>query len=447
MTHTTLDQRRLARGARSAQNPKRARTDRGAAAPELPPHRELVRRELAAYATRIRLDRLVREHGTPLFVLDLDRVTTQLLSLRRELPGAQIHFATKSLPHPAVVRVVDAFGASFDVASRGEIDLLEREGVAIGRCMHTHPVKTVADLTSAYLRGIRTFVVDNAAEVAKFQGLPPDVSVLVRLAFPNPGAPSDLSAKFGVPAEDAGALVAHCLRSGLRVAGFTFHVGSQTVSAAPWTRAIRTTLTVMRRLEHACGIRFDTLDLGGGLPVAYDQAVPDLAELARGIRSALAAAPARYRVVIEPGRFVAAPAMTLASRVVGTASRRDGAWAYLDEGVYGAYSNIPAEQVHALVFAASELDAQPALDDPGDGDSDAVRTSERALRRRRTADRAPVTLAGPTCDSDDVIARRMPLPPLTAGDLLVSPMMGAYTSATATGFNGIVPTPVVVIGA
>ena len=406
-------------------------------APERPPHRELVRRELAAYASRIRLTDLVREHGSPLFVLDVDRVTTQLLALRRELPDAQIHFATKSLPHPAVIRAVDAFGASFEVASRGEVDLLEREGVAIDRCLHTHPVKTIADITGAYLRGIRTFVVDNPDEVGKFRGLPSDFSVLVRLSFPNPGAKSDLSSKFGVAPEDADALVGHCLRAGLRVAGFTFHVGSQTTSAAPWVHAIRRTLALMRRLEHTHGIRFDTLDLGGGFPVGYDEPAPSLAELGRGIRAALAAAPDRYRIIVEPGRFVSAPAMTLVTRVVGTADRIDGRWAYLDEGLYGAYSNIPAEDVHALVFAGSELDAQPQSDDTGD----------RATRRLRDHRREPVTLAGPTCDSVDVVARRLPLPPLAAGDLLLSPMMGAYTAATATGFNGIAPTPIVVIPA
>ena len=129
--------------------------------------------------------------------------------------------------------------------------------------------------------------------------------------------------------------------------------------------------------------------------------------------------------------------MTLVTRVVGTADRIDGRWAYLDEGLYGAYSNIPAEDVHALVFAGSELDAQPPVDETGD----------RATRRLRDHRREPVTLAGPTCDSVDVVARRLPLPPLAAGDLLLSPMMGAYTAATATGFNGIAPTPVVVIPA
>ncbi len=409
----------------------------GRAPAERPPHRELVRRELAAYASRIRLHELVREHGSPLFVLDPDRVTTQLLELRRELPDVRIHFATKSLPHPAVIRAVDAFGAGFEVASRGELDLLEREGVQVGRCLHTHPVKTVADITSAYLRGIRTFVVDSPSEVAKFAGLPCcDVGVLVRLSFPNPGAKSDLSSKFGVEPDAAAALVDLCLRSRLKVRGFTFHVGSQTTSAEPWKRAIARTLELMRTLEERHDVRFELLDLGGGFPVAYDEPVPALGELARGIREALAAAPEHLAVVIEPGRFVSAPAMTLVTRVVGTNDRPDGRWHYLDDGVYGAYSNIPAEHVHAPIFAAAELGAQPASED----------AFERATRRILTRTRVPVTLAGPTCDSVDVIARGLPLPPLGDGDLLVSPLMGAYTWATATGFNGIAPTPVVVVG-
>ncbi|MCK8609855.1 type III PLP-dependent enzyme [Agromyces sp. C10] len=406
--------------------------------PEQPPHRELVRRDLAAEAQRIRLGDLVREHASPLFVLDPARVTDQLAEIRRELPGVGIHFATKSLPHPAVIDAVHAFGASFEVASRGEIDLLERRGVPIAGCLHTHPVKTVADITSAYLRGIRTFVVDSPSEIGKFAGLPcGEVGVLVRLSFPNPGAKSDLSSKFGVAPEHAAALVERCLAARLPVRGFTFHVGSQTTSAEPWQRAIAATLQLMRDLESRHGIRFELLDLGGGFPVPYDEPVPSLAELARGIRPALAAVPPHVRVVVEPGRFVSAPAMMLVTRVIGTNDRPDGRWHYLDDGLYGAYSNIPAEDVHALVFAAAELGVQRIGDDAAD----------RVTRRVLTRTRVPVTLAGPTCDSVDVIARGLPLPPLADGDLLVSPMMGAYTWATATGFNGIAPTPVLVLPA
>ena len=275
--------------------------------PAPPPHRELVRHEPAGPASRIRVPDLRHD-----LVHDVDRVTTHLLTLRRELPDVQIHFAVSSLPHPALIRAVDAFGASFAVASRSEVDLLERERVAISRCLHTHPVKAVADITGAYLRGIRTFVVDSPDEVAKFHELP-DVAVLVRLSFPNPRAKSDRPSTSGIALEDAGALVGQCLRAGIRVAGFTFHVGSRATSAAPWAHAIRRTLALMRRLEHAYGIRFDTLDLGGGFPVAEGRTAPDLATLARGIRAALSAAPSRYRIIIEPARFVAAPAVVVAA--------------------------------------------------------------------------------------------------------------------------------------
>lgn len=223
--------------------------------------------------------------------LDADRVTSGLLALRRELPAVQIHFALTSLLQPATIRAVDAFGASFAVASRGEIDLLERQGVAIGRCVHSHPVKTIADITGAYLRGIRTFVVDNAAEVAKFSELP-DVAVLVRLSFPDPDTRSDLP-DFGVAPDDAGALVEQCLRTGLRVSGFTFHFDGPTVSAQQCARAIRRTLRLMRKLEHVYDVRFDTIDIGG---------LPPVAELARDIRTALAPVPPRYRILIESGR-------------------------------------------------------------------------------------------------------------------------------------------------
>ena len=391
-------------------------------------HRELVRRDLADYADRIDLDGLVRRHGSPLLVLDTDRVTTQLLALRHELPDVAIHFATGALPHPAAISAIDAFGASFAVASRCEIDLLERAGVSIGRCVHNHPMTPIADITGAYLRGIRTFVVDSTSEVAKFRALP-EVAVLVRLAFPAKG---DRSPSFGVLPENAAALVAHCLQVGLRVAGFTFDVGSQTVSTAPWRRAIRGSLALIRELEERHAIRFEMLDLGGGLPVEYDEPVPRLAELAQGIREEIAAAPQHLKIAIEPGRFVAAPAATLVTRVIGTADRPDGRWHYLDEGVHGAFSGMGAEGAHPLVFATSEL-TPPALDAP----------TEPATRRRGNGGRVPVTLAGPTCDTADVVARRVPLPPLTDGDLLVSPMMGAYTAATAC--NGLTRTPFVVI--
>lgn len=110
--------------------------------------------------------------------------------------------------------------------------------------------------------------------------------------------------------------------------------------------------------------------------------------------------------------------MTLLSSVVGTAERDGQVWHYLDDGLYGSYSNVMTEDVHPPILALEEL-------------------------RRTDAALDAVTLAGPTCDSADVIARNYPMPALGIGDLVVSPMMGAYTTVTASRFNGIEPTPIV----
>ncbi|MET0976736.1 MAG: type III PLP-dependent enzyme [Leifsonia sp.] len=384
-------------------------------------HREAVRVELARYAERISLFAIVRSHGSPLLVLDPTRIHEQIRLLRQELPAAEIHFATKALPHPAAIGAVAAAGAGFEVASRGEIALLARQGVDVGRCLHSHPIRSRTDIVDAYLAGVRHFVVDNHRELVKLAVLPRDIDVLVRLSYPNPDAGCDLSAKFGSTPAQACELVRQAVGLGVAVAGFSFHVGSQTTSSEPFEWAITRTSALMDELERELGIRFRVLDIGGGFPIGYDEPVPSLAVIASGIRAAIRASGRRDRLLLEPGRFIAATAMTLVSRVVGSSDRVDGRWHYLDDGLYGSYSNVLTEQVHPLVFAASELTGgEPA--------------------RRET-----VTLAGPTCDSVDVIARSCELPALTEGDLVVSPMMGAYTSVTASGFNGIDPTPIHVL--
>ncbi|MFF2494480.1 hypothetical protein [Agromyces sp. NPDC058064] len=409
----------------------RPRGPRPLPAPELPPHRELVRRGLAGHASRIRLAELVAAHGSPLLVLDTDRVTTQLLALRRELPGVHLHFALAALPHPAAIRAAHAFGAGFDVASRGEVTLLEREGVPLRHVVHTNPVRRVDDLTSAYLRGIRTFVVDAASEVAKFAGLPRDVAVLVRLAFP--GSEAGASAGSGISVEDAPALVAHCRRVGLRVAGFAFHLGDRQVDPAVWERAIRGSLALVRSLERRHGTRFEMLDFGGGLPSAADRAA--LGAVTARIRAAIAAAPAHLRLVIAPGRFIAEPAMTLVARVVDRADRADGRWLALDGGPHGLGGALRHDADGPLVFAAEELGGQQVVDG----------AAERATRRLLTRDRVPTTLAGPVDDRREVIAPRRPLPPMEVGDLVVIPSVGAYALRPAIGFDGSAAAPVVVV--
>jgi len=361
---------------------------------------------------------LIAQHGTPLLVLDPYRVIEQYRLLASHLRGFQLHYAVKTSPHPAVLRAVAASGGGFDVATNGEIDLLRTLGLPLKRCINTNPIKKLSDIDHAYIAGVRTFVVDNPVEVQKFVGLPADIDILVRLAFRNPSAKADLSTKFGVDPADAELVVKHVLAAGVRFAGFSFHVGSQGTTAEPYREALLGTLDLVTHITKTLGVPTRIIDIGGGFPVTYRDPMPAIEEIGRIVDEVLGDQRDEFTLLAEPGRFLAADSMTLLTSVVGSAVRDGRMWHYLDDGLYGSYSNVMTEDVHPPIMALREV-------------VDGVSPYE------------PVTLAGPTCDSADVIARDYPMPSLNVGDVVVSPMMGAYTSVTSSRFNGIPATPII----
>jgi len=380
-----------------------------------------LRNDLHAEARRNSWPDLVAEHGTPLLVLDPDRVAARYRLLAKHLRGFRLHYAVKALPHPAVLMTVAAWGGGFDVATNAEVDLLRTMRLPMDRCVHTHPIKKPADIEHAYRAGVRTFVVENAVEAQKFTAMPADIEVLVRLGFPNPAAKSDLSTKFGVSPREADLIVKHVVAAGVRFAGFSFHVGSQSASVEPYRTALRETLELVDHVERTLDVRARVIDIGGGFPVDYRQSMPGIESVGAIVDDVLGERRREFALMAEPGRFLAADSMTLLTSVVGSALRDGRTWHYLDDGVYGSYSNVLTEDVHPPILALREvLDGGP---------------DEHSFES--------VTLAGPTCDSADVVAHDYPMPPLSVGDIVVSPMMGAYTSVTSSRFNGIAATPIV----
>jgi ornithine decarboxylase len=362
--------------------------------------------------------------GTPVLLLDPERVRRQYRRLRAALPFVRFHYAVKALAHDAVIEALAEAGCGFDVATGEELAILQRHGVDAGRVIHTHPIKKPVEIAEAIAAGVRTFVVDNEVELEKFAAAPRGVRVLVRLSYRSPHAKSDLSSKFGVGPFEAARLVERAKERGIRISGFSFHVGSQLDDPQRFADAAAETLALMADLEKRFRVRFDTLDIGGGFPVSYDSPVASIEDVGALLRSVLAPHARRLDIIAEPGRVLVADAMTLVTSVVGIAERADGRWYYLDDGLYGSYSNVMTEDVHPLVFAQRELGG--------------------ALAETETHRWA--TLAGPTCDSSDVIAREVTMPDLVVGDLLASPVMGAYTTVTATRFNGRALTPIAVVG-
>jgi ornithine decarboxylase len=356
--------------------------------------------------TETEIRRLAARFGSPLMVVDCEQVRRQYRALRDALPGVDLHYALKPLPHASVVATLRDEGAYFDLATTGEVELVKDQGIAPERCIHTHPIKRDSDIRDALRFGVTTFVVDNPDEIKKFVRYRKRAELLIRVCFRSPTAVCDLSKKFGCEPGAVLGLIEMARRLGVRVRGLSFHVGSQATDPSKYIEAVHACTNLIAEALLAGLPSLDVLDIGGGFPVPYTDAVMPIDEFCAPIRTALARLPKHVRVIAEPGRFIAAPAAIAVSTVMGKAKRDGRWWYYLDDGLYGSYSGQLFDHAKYPVAAL-----------------------------RESGELFASVLAGPTCDSIDVIDDNISLPELEVGDLVVGRMMGAYTWASATDFN------------
>jgi ornithine decarboxylase len=305
-----------------------------------------------------------------------------------------------------VVETIVELGGWLDLATTGETQLVTQLGIDPARCIHTHPIKRDIDIRNALHLGVKIFVADNPDEVRKFEPYRDQCELLLRVSFRSPGAVVDLSRKFGCDPEDLIELARLARKLGVTVRGLSFHVGSQASDSAKHVEAIQVCAALMALARREKLGVFDTLDIGGGYPIEYGQKVADIGRFCAPIRAALAKLPARVRVIAEPGRYLCGPAAIGVASVMGRAKREGHWWYYLDDGLYGSYSG--------------------QLFDHAKYPVESLKVSDEKF---------PSVLAGPTCDSIDVIAENLMLPALKAGDLIVGRAMGAYTWASASEFN------------
>ncbi|MEP7052587.1 MAG: type III PLP-dependent enzyme, partial [Pseudomonadota bacterium] len=358
-----------------------------------------------------RLRSLVASHGTPLLILDCGQVRQNYRRLRAALPTVQVHYAVKALPEAAVLSALHEEGSHFDAASIGELELLRQVGVAPSRVMHTHPIKTLAEIRTALGYGCNTFVFDNADELAKFKPFKNRIQLLLRIGFRNADATVDLSKKFGAAPCDVLPLLKQAHRLGLRTIGFSFHVGSQCANSQAHVSAIRTCAQLMAAVGAAGLPPLRVMDMGGGFPAPYTVDVPTIEEFCGPIREAVEQLPQCVRVISEPGRYLVASAGHTASAIVGKANREGSPWYYLDDGIYGSFG---AQVFDGIYYQLSVL-----------------------ARGARPGPQKISHLAGPTCDSGDMVSDGVSLPDLHIGDVVVAHVMGAYTCVTANDFNSV----------
>lgn len=352
------------------------------------------------------VEKLAEKYGSPLLVLSLKQIEANYMCLKTYMPRARVFYAIKANPHPEILKTMIKLGSSFDVASDGEIRTLHDMGVEGERLIYANPVKTTGGLQACRECGVSKMTFDSASEIEKIRAICPDATVLLRLRIDNSSAHVDLNKKFGATREHALNLMLKAKEAGLDMAGIAFHVGSQTVSADPYLHG----LDIARELFEeaaAAGLKLRILDIGGGFPIPEPKVRFNLPEMLKQINARLDEDFPGIDVWAEPGRYICGTAVNLITSVIGVNERGGQPWYFLDEGLYGTFSGVIFDQWDFKLISFKEGE-----------------------------ERVAATFAGPSCDSLDIMFRGKMTVPLEVGDLLLVPSCGAYTSASATTFNG-----------
>ncbi|MBI1301513.1 MAG: type III PLP-dependent enzyme [Alphaproteobacteria bacterium] len=359
------------------------------------------------------LERLVKQHrpAKPLYAIYKEVLKKAAADFTEAFPGKAL-YAVKTNPDPSVIKALIAGGVSaFDVASLAEIKAV-RVLSAKAELHFMHPIKMPEDIHSAYFDyGVRNFVLDHEEELFKIMReteLAQDLNLTVRVSLPkNENALIDFSGKFGASYQDAVALLEKC-RPVSKILGLSFHVGTQTTQAEQYAKAIAYCAKVIK----ASGVKVDSLNVGGGFPVAYegDDQICSMQDCVDSIKSALSQHKLTdITLLSEPGRVLVAKGAKLVTRV----ELRKGNMLYINDGVYGG-----------LFDAAKWVGTQYPVS---------------AISCDRTFD-GPVQefkLAGPTCDSLDMMEGPFVLPAdIGIGDWVVFENCGAYSQALRSDFNG-----------
>jgi ornithine decarboxylase len=349
---------------------------------------------------------LAEAYGTPLLVVSLEQVKQNYAQLKQGLRDAKIHYAVKSNPGSHIIKTLAEEGSCFDVASDGEMIQLTNLGIAPEKIIYANPVKTRSGLMTAQKVGVNQFTFDSESEIGKIAEYVPAGKVLLRIRIDKTNALIDLNKKFGADPQDAIKLLLAAQSKGMDPAGLCFHVGSQTTEAAPYIEAIKVCNGLFAEAAQA-GLNLRILDIGGGFPMPTKDFTGDISAMLGEIRAALDAYFPATEIWAEPGRGISGSITNLITRVIGKTERDHQRWYFLDEGLYGTFSGV--------IFDHQDYELE----------------TFKSGTRKITA-----TFAGPSCDSLDVMFKDQETPELEVDDLIMVPACGAYTSASATTFNG-----------
>ena len=359
-----------------------------------------------------------RSNDGPCLVVDLDVVRENYLSFAKSLPDSKVFYAVKANPAPEILKLLVGLGCCFDVASVSETETVLAAGATPERISYGNTIKKESEIAAAFRLGVTLFAVDCEAEVEKVARAAPGSRVICRIHCDSSGSEWPLSRKFGCEPAYAADILELAHRRGLVPYGISFHVGSQQHNIEAWDRALASTAAVFRACAER-GIVLAMVNLGGGFPARYVRKTPKLESYGKAIFRSLRKhfGNALPETIVEPGRGLVGNAGMIEAEVVLIAKRSpedEVRWVYLDIGKF-----------HGLAETIDESIRYP------------IRTA------KDRGETAPCIIAGPTCDSVDVLYEKTPYPlpvSLAIGDKVLIEAAGAYTATySSVGFNGYPP--------
>ena len=359
---------------------------------------------------------LVRQHGSPLYIIDHDRVRDNYRSFKTHLPRVQCYYAVKANSNQKIIETLFEEGSSFDVASYHEFmqvyqyvkhfETKDKKHFVWDKIIFSNTIKDTSTLGKIrQYKPLMTY--DNSAELTKIKRFCDTAGLVLRLKVPDTGSQVEMSSKFGAEPADAQQLIQQAFDMGLTVEGLSFHVGSQCANFDNYTVALAITSTILNDARNK-GFNLNLVDIGGGFPVPYDPQVPEFEKLATILNAEFNRLfSPDIEILAEPGRFIVATAATLVSEIIGKARREGKVFFHINDGVYHTFSGVVYD--HWI---------------PN-------------FRAMKGGDAEICAVVGPTCDSFDKISLSVELPwTLEVGDYLVTDNIGAYSIASSTKFNG-----------
>lgn len=369
--------------------------------------------------TFARLKSFADTKDTPFVVIDTATIDRAYQELEDNFPYANIYYAVKANPAPAILKLLAERGSNFDIASIYELDKVLGFGVSPDRISYGNTIKKSRDIRYFHEKGVRMFATDSEADLRNIARAAPGSKIYVRILTEGTlTADWPLSRKFGCEIDMAMDLLILARDLGLNPYGVSFHVGSQQREISSWDAALGKVKVIFERLKEEDGIELKMINMGGGFPANYMNRTNDLETYAQEITRYLEEDFGKDfpEIIIEPGRSLIANAGILVSEVVLISRKSRTAlhrWVFTDVGKFSGLIETLDESIKFPIYVEKKGELEDAV------------------------------IAGPTCDSADIMYEhhKYPLPlNLAIGDRLYWLSTGAYTTSySAVEFNGFPP--------